>query len=546
MLILPPSPAGAAPAPAEAAPASEPAEPSATPASSTTPPSSTTAAAPPTTEWEEKREAATTTTAAASTPTSQVAEHDDYEDDSQENQLRRETATAGGGYRLSRHLRGAKCRIQREVELPGEPLSREILHQQEPAAVVTRSKERGRLAADLTGVRVGDESLDTGTGEYEAAPMTVGVRLLGDEQDHRAGVPGRVSGVPDLSQLPFTPDLQRHIGRGSIAYVWERHDGDLAARLGPHVAGDLLHQWNVLRRNHVCKVVHQPRRGGDLQPTLEQQRDQCRLKKGWNHHTIYGMRPSLVNGLAFILAVSLVSAACSSADGHTNNGSPGGARATPPASNGVATPVGTGVATGPSSGAGAATDSLAKVADASRILGSPAAKLWVIEVSDFQCPYCKQWHDDAYPMLIKDYVKTGKIRLAYVNFPLSMHQNARAAATAAMCAGAQDKFWPMHDALFASQSKWEAEQNPSATFESIAKSLGVDATSYRSCLSSPAIASLISGDQDRAQRGGVGSTPSFWVGSRMIEGAVPASAMRAAVDQALAAPPATATTGAPK
>ncbi len=171
-----------------------------------------------------------------------------------------------------------------------------------------------------------------------------------------------------------------------------------------------------------------------------------------------------------------------------------------------------------------------------RYEGNPKAPIWIVMVSDFQCPYCKQWHDDAYPMLIKDYVKTGKVRLAYVNFPLSMHQNAHAAATAAMCAGAQGKFWPMHDALFASQGKWETEKNPSTTFDSLAKSIGVDVASYHSCLSSPAIASLIAGDQDRAQRGGVNSTPSFWVGSKMIEGAVPAAEMRAAVDQALAAP----------
>ncbi len=245
------------------------------------------------------------------------------------------------------------------------------------------------------------------------------------------------------------------------------------------------------------------------------------------------MRPSLVNGLAFIVAVSLVSAACSSADGHNNKTAAANAGATLP-------PGTTGGATTATAAGGTATDSLAKAADASRILGSPSAKLWVIEVSDFQCPYCKQWHDDAYPMLIKDYVNTGKIRLAYVNFPLSMHQNARAASTAAMCAGAQNKFWPMHDALFASQGKWEGEQNPSATFDSLAKSIGVDAAAYHACLTSPAIASLIAGDQDRAQRGGVGSTPSFWVGSKMIEGAVPASEMRAAVDQALAATPDTA------
>ncbi|MGI8547077.1 MAG: DsbA family protein [Gemmatimonadaceae bacterium] len=238
------------------------------------------------------------------------------------------------------------------------------------------------------------------------------------------------------------------------------------------------------------------------------------------------MRPSLVNGLAFIVAVSIVSAACSSADGHNNKTAPATTGTTPAAAGGVATTA---------AGGAAVTDSLAKAADASRILGSPSAKLWVIEVSDFQCPYCKQWHDDAYPVLINDYVKTGKVRLAYVNFPLPMHRNARAAATAAMCAGAQGKFWQMHDALFASQAKWEGEKTPATTFDSLANSIGVNPTAYHACLTSPSIAALIAGDQDRAQRGGVGSTPSFWVGSRMIEGAVPASEMRAAVDQALAA-----------
>src|SRR6185369_12651734 len=103
----------------------------------------------------------------------------------------------------------------------------------------------------------------------------------------------------------------------------------------------------------------------------------------------------------------------------------------------------------------APTDSNITRADLARIQGSATAPVWVIEVSDFQCPYCKQWHDETYPMLRDQYVKTGKIRLAYVNFPLAMHAHAFPAAEAAMCAGAQDKFWQMHDALFSSQHGWE-------------------------------------------------------------------------------------------
>lgn len=241
------------------------------------------------------------------------------------------------------------------------------------------------------------------------------------------------------------------------------------------------------------------------------------------------MRPTLVNRLSAVSAAftfCFISAACSSADGHNKSadaiaGSASAAATTPPTSN-PASPTGS-----------AAADSLSKAADASRIEGSPSAKLWVIEVSDFQCPYCKEWHDQNYPMILNDYVKTGKIRLAYVNFPLSMHQHAHQAAVAAMCAGAQGKFWPMQDALFSSQDRWEGLPDATASFDSLAKSVGVDMTAYHACLASPSIEALIKGDQYRAQRAGIVSTPSFWVGKTMIVGAVPPAEMKAAIDSAL-------------
>jgi protein-disulfide isomerase len=91
----------------------------------------------------------------------------------------------------------------------------------------------------------------------------------------------------------------------------------------------------------------------------------------------------------------------------------------------------------------------------------------------------------------------------------------------------------MHDSLFASQAKWEAESDPTASFDSLAAAVGVNAASYHACLASPAIAALVAGDQERARSGGVSATPSFWVGGKLIEGAVPPAEMKAAIDQAL-------------
>ena len=179
------------------------------------------------------------------------------------------------------------------------------------------------------------------------------------------------------------------------------------------------------------------------------------------------------------------------------------------------------------------TDSNITRADLARIQGSSSAPVWVIEVSDFQCPFCKQWHDQTYPMLRDQYVKTGKVRLAYVNFPLAMHAHAMPAAEAAMCAGAQDKFWPMHDALFSTQTRWETLDAPGPVFDSLAQTTGVDMTHWRDCVSTGKMRPLIDADHDRASRAGASATPSFMIGNKLLTGAQPLDELRKAIDSAM-------------
>lgn len=181
-----------------------------------------------------------------------------------------------------------------------------------------------------------------------------------------------------------------------------------------------------------------------------------------------------------------------------------------------------------------AGDSISKAADLSRTDGSQSSKVWVVEISDLQCPFCKNWHETVYPKLRDEFIKTGKIRFAYINFPLSQHKNAFAAATAAMCAGAQNKFWPLHDALFNTQDKWENLADPSSYFESLAAKAGVDIPQWKSCLPSTSIHALIDADRDRALHAGVESTPSFIIAGKLIDGAMPWNDMRKAVNDALA------------
>jgi protein-disulfide isomerase len=217
------------------------------------------------------------------------------------------------------------------------------------------------------------------------------------------------------------------------------------------------------------------------------------------------MRTLLVNGLASLAIAATSTGGCSHADARGAN------------------PFGQ-----------AATDSIVKKADAGRITGAPTAKVWVVEISDLQCPYCKEWHDNTFPVVRDEYVKTGKVRLAYVNFPLRQHVNSQAAATAAMCASAQGKFWEMHDALFESQEKWEMLKDPSAFYEGLASKAGVNIADWKKCTEEKPLQPLIDADMDRAKRAGVESTPSFIIGGRLVAGSIPPAEMRKYINDALA------------
>jgi protein-disulfide isomerase len=189
--------------------------------------------------------------------------------------------------------------------------------------------------------------------------------------------------------------------------------------------------------------------------------------------------------------------------------------------------------------AGPATDSAAhrllQRADRGRIQGDTAAAVWVIVASDFQCPYCQIWHAETYPTLVKDYVRTGKIRMAYLNYPLNSHKNAWPAAEAAMCASVQGMFWEMHDAIFANQSRWSTMPNAVQLFDSLAvNKFALNPDEWRSCMSTHATAALVQADFERLRSAGVESTPSFFVGDRGIAGAQPTDVFRAAIEQALA------------
>ena len=177
-------------------------------------------------------------------------------------------------------------------------------------------------------------------------------------------------------------------------------------------------------------------------------------------------------------------------------------------------------------------------ADRGRIHGR-SGTVWVVVISDYQCPFCKKWHEETAPLIERDYVRTGKVQIAYMNFPIpSIHPNAMPAHEVAMCAVEQDRFWPVSDALFRTQGDWKNRHDVVAFFDSLTRTLALDRARYDRCMRSGEMRPIIEADIERSTRIGVGSTPSFLIGGRPVIGAQPYEAFKRAIDAALAANPA--------
>ncbi len=181
----------------------------------------------------------------------------------------------------------------------------------------------------------------------------------------------------------------------------------------------------------------------------------------------------------------------------------------------------------------AADSVLIAKADKGRLMGRDSGAIWLVVISDFQCPYCKTWHDSSMAQLKRDYIDPGKVRLAYLHLPLQMHPQARVEAEASLCAAAQAKFWSFSDALFRDQAAIHKLSDAAPYLDSLARASKLNMAEYQSCKKSPSIRALIDSDIQQANRIGVRSTPSFLIGEFLVEGAVPYPDFRRAVDSAL-------------
>jgi len=183
------------------------------------------------------------------------------------------------------------------------------------------------------------------------------------------------------------------------------------------------------------------------------------------------------------------------------------------------------------------------ITDDGRIRGSADAPITLIEYSDFTCGYCAKFFQETWPRLQAKYIDTGKVRFVYRDYPRSDDGVGVDAAVAARCAGAQGRYWPMHDRLFGERGRVN-----SGSFKGYAKVIGLEQAAFDKCFDERQHLESIFQDRNEANRWGFHGTPGFILmrtaggptekePAIAIPGAFPFDKFAEEIDRMLATPP---------
>ena len=146
--------------------------------------------------------------------------------------------------------------------------------------------------------------------------------------------------------------------------------------------------------------------------------------------------------------------------------------------------------------------------------GNEQAPVTIVEFSDFQCPYCRDF-TSTLDRVMKEF--PSDVRVVFRQLPLNdIHPMAQKAAEASLCAKAQNKFWELHDLMFKDQTNLNVEN-----LKAKAPGLGLDAAAFNSCLDSGKYAQEVDRDIREGARLGADGTPSIFINGRFLSGSRP-------------------------
>lgn len=165
--------------------------------------------------------------------------------------------------------------------------------------------------------------------------------------------------------------------------------------------------------------------------------------------------------------------------------------------------------------------------------GDSLAPITVYEFSDFGCRYCAEFARATLPTLEAEFIAQGKVRWIFIPVASGAYPNGAEAAYAAICAG--DHFWEMQPLLLERQREWMARPDPAPLFASYLAELGFSGEEFEACYQGTETRAAVSRASRLALLFSVRAYPSFYVGGRLIEGALNAKNFSAMLSRLLAA-----------
>jgi len=150
------------------------------------------------------------------------------------------------------------------------------------------------------------------------------------------------------------------------------------------------------------------------------------------------------------------------------------------------------------------------IKDGSPILGDSSASITILEWGDYQCTFCYKFHQNTLDIINEDFIKTGKVKLVFKDFPLN-GPDSFLAAEAAYCAQDQQKYWQYHDELY---KNWGGERTGWITRESLnefANTVNLDLDGFNTCLDNHKYQNKVISLHEFGKELGIDATPSFLV-----------------------------------
>lgn len=162
--------------------------------------------------------------------------------------------------------------------------------------------------------------------------------------------------------------------------------------------------------------------------------------------------------------------------------------------------------------------------------GSEDAPVTIVEYASMTCSHCATFHNNTLPKLEEKYIDTGKVRMIFREFPFD--PRAEAGFMLARCA--DDKYFPMVDALFKQQSNWAPVQDARTALLNIAKLAGFTQQSFEACLTNQELLNDVRAVRQRAANDfDVTATPTFFINGKKYAGALSIEEISAIIDPML-------------